>query len=172
MPSIAAGARMPNCLPRHVSAFNLGPDGSMLLRIVAYGQPAPQGSKRHVGGGRMIESSKRVKPWRDDVKAAAEAALARMRGYWVPLDGALRVRMVFTMRKPASAPRRTVTYPNRTPDLSKLIRSTEDALTDAGAWADDARVVEYLRAAKVYPNEDAEALDSPGVLIQIYAQGQ
>ena len=35
--------------------------------------PAPQGSKRHVGGGRMIESSAKVKPWREAVRSEALA---------------------------------------------------------------------------------------------------
>jgi Holliday junction resolvase RusA-like endonuclease len=138
-----------------------------VLEIVVYGRPAPQGSKRHVGGGRMIESSKHVKPWRDDVKAAAEAAIADRLGALFPLDAPLAVRMVFTMPKPASAPKRRRTWPSRIPDVSKLIRSTEDALTGAGVWADDARVVEYDRAAKVFPGEDPEALDAPGARISI-----
>lgn len=133
------------------------------LVIVVYGQPAPQGSKRHVGGGRMIESSKKVRPWRLDVKAAAEA----VRGTTEPLDCALKVSMVFTLPKPQGAPKRRRTWPSRTPDLSKLVRSTEDAITDAGLWADDARVVEYQRLAKVYAGEDADSLASPGVRIVI-----
>ena len=59
------------------------------------------------------------------------------------------------------------THPCRTPDLSKLARSTEDALTTAGLWRDDARVVEYTRLAKVYPGEDPESLSSPGVRIVV-----
>lgn len=133
------------------------------IKVIAYGQPAPQGSKRYVGNGVMIESSKKVRPWRADVKLAAEAA----RGDLPPIDAPVRVRMVFTLPKPLSAPKRRRTWPCRTPDLSKLVRSTEDALTDAGVWRDDARVVEYTRLAKVYPNEDAEALDAPGVRIVI-----
>ncbi len=142
-----------------------------IVRLQVYGTPAPQGSKRHVGGGVMVESSKKVKPWREDVKAAAEHFILdwgqTARGRWVPLDCPLVVLMVFTMRKPASAPKRRRTMPDRTPDLSKLLRSTEDALTDAGLWADDARVVEYSRAAKVFPGEDRHALDRPGALIVI-----
>ena len=46
--------------------------------IIVRGDPAPQGSKKFVGmaGGRglMVESSKRVKPWRQDVVAAAREA--------------------------------------------------------------------------------------------------
>jgi Holliday junction resolvase RusA-like endonuclease len=137
------------------------------VRIVAYGSPAPQGSKKFVGihGGRgvLAESSKRVKPWRQDVKAAAEAA----RNGAAPMDGPLVLRMVFTLPKPASSPKRRRVYPMRKPDLSKLARSTEDALTDAGVIADDARIVEYERLAKVFPGEDGEALESPGVRIEI-----
>jgi Holliday junction resolvase RusA-like endonuclease len=137
------------------------------LRIVVYGTPAPQGSKRfvgiHGGRGQMIESSKKVAPWRESVKWAA---LEVRRGS-PPLDGPLVVRMVFTVAKPKSAPKTRTTYPDRQPDLSKLIRSTEDALTQAGIWADDARVVEYERAVKVFPREDPEALDAPGAIIEI-----
>ncbi len=157
-------------MPRAIGLGNtVLPDGT--IAITAYGQPAPQGSKRHVGNGVMIESSKHVKPWREAVKTAALDA--RLIEDWpakifIPtIDGPVSVRMVFTVRKPASAPKRRRTWPDRMPDLSKLIRSTEDALTDAGIWRDDARVVAYSRAAKVFPGEDPEALDSPGVRITI-----
>lgn len=118
---------------------------------------------RHVGRGVMVESSKALKPWREAVKAAALDAMAGA----PPLDGPLAARMVFTLRKPASAPKRRRTWPDRTPDLSKLVRATEDALTDAGVWTDDARVVEYSRLAKVFPGDDAEALHIPGVSVTV-----
>lgn len=137
------------------------------LRIVVYGMPGAQGSKRFVGvkngKGVMIESSAKVKPWRLAVKYAALAARCGQ----PPLDGPLVVTMVFTLPKPTGASKTKTTYPKGRPDLSKLLRSTEDALTDAGAWKDDARVIEYARAAKVYPNEDPDALDAPGVVIEI-----
>lgn len=131
------------------------------VQIIAYGAPAPQGSKRHVGKGVMVESSAAVKPWREAVKCAARELM----GDLPPLDGPLVVRMVFTMRKPVGAPKTRRTWPDRMPDLSKLARSTEDALTDAGVWTSDARVVEYARLAKVYPREDPEALTVPGVRV-------
>lgn len=149
------------------------PDGTVAITV--YGQPAPQGSKRHVGNGVMVESSKHVKPWREAVKTAALDA--RLIDAWpaqvyVPtIDAPVLVRMVFTVRKPTSAPKRRRIWPDRMPDLSKLARSTEDALTDAGLWRDDARVVEYERLAKVFPGEDPEALDSPGVRITITPLG-
>lgn len=140
----------------------------MTIEIIVYGVPAPQGSKRfmglsNAGRGILAESSKKVRPWRQDVKAAA----LEVRGDAAPIDQAIRVRMVFTMPKPASSPKRKTSYPMRMPDLSKLARSTEDALTEAGIWRDDARVVEYSRLAKVFPGEDSESLDAPGVRIVI-----
>lgn len=139
------------------------------IAIVVYGKPAPQGSKRFLGmskAGRAIlaESSKHVRPWRELVWAAAIEA----RGGAAPLEGPLLVRMVFTVRKPKSAPKNRRTWPDRMPDLSKLARSTEDALTDAGAIEDDARIVEYSRLVKVFPGEDPEALEAPGVRITIW----
>jgi len=140
------------------------------IRIEVRGMPAPQGSKKYMGmtnAGRAIltESSKKVKPWRQDVKAAAEAwrDLAGV----APIDGPIVVRMTFTLPKPKAAPKTRRTYPMRTPDLSKLARSTEDALTDAGIWTDDARVIGYSKLWKAYPGEDVDALDSPGAVIEI-----
>lgn len=143
-----------------------------MIELVVYGSPAPQGSKKFVGTtkagrGLMVESSKKVRPWRQDVKAAAEA-LRQQHG---TLDGPLQVSMVFTVRKPVSAPKTRRTWPDRKPDLSKLTRSTEDAITDAGLWVDDARVVEYTRNAKVFPGEDPDALDAPGVRVRIERLG-
>lgn len=138
-----------------------------VIVIKVYGNPGPQGSKSFKGmrGGHaiMVESSKKVRPWRQNVKAAAEAVRAGS----APLDGPLRLHMVFTLPKPVSAPKRRITWPMRTPDLSKLARSTEDALTDAGIWKDDARVVEYALLAKRYPGEGRGALEAPGVWIEI-----
>lgn len=133
--------------------------------VTVYGTPGPQGSKRHVGGGRMIESSKKVKPWRMDVKAAAEAVM-RERGLQT-IAGPVQVRMIFTLPKPQSAPKRRKTWPCRKPDVSKLARSTEDALVDAGLLKDDALIVDYGRLAKAFPGEDPEALERPGVRITI-----
>lgn len=138
-----------------------------MIEFIVFGSPAPQGSKSFKGmvNGHavMAESSKKVRPWRMDVKAVAET----MRGQHGTFDGPLIVSMVFTVPKPKSAPKTRQTWPDRMPDLSKLLRSTEDAITDAGLWADDARVVGYARLAKVYPNEDPMSLPAPGVRVQI-----
>jgi crossover junction endodeoxyribonuclease RusA len=138
-----------------------------VIEFTVTGMPAPQGSKSFKGmvNGHavMAESSKKVKPWRMDVKHAAEA----VREAHGIQRGPLLVSMVFTLPKPASAPKTRKTWPDRKPDLSKLIRSTEDAITDAGLWEDDARVVEFGRLAKVFPGEDRDALPVPGVRIRI-----
>lgn len=129
--------------------------------FVALGTPAPQGSKKgfvnpRTGGVIIVEQSKKVKPWREAVKAAAP------RG--AKLDGPIAVRMVFTLARPKSARKIDVT-PFKTPDLSKLVRSTEDGITDSGLWADDARVADYRRLAKVWTGFDPSALQTPGVIV-------
>lgn len=140
------------------------------MKIVAYGLPGAQGSKKFVGTtksgkGIMVENSDKVKPWRTAVATAAEAELYRL-GRPAPLDQPLRVTMVFTFLRPASVKRSKRSHPSVTPDLSKIVRSTEDALTQAGVWRDDCLVVQLL-AAKYYPNEGPGALDRSGVLIFI-----
>ncbi len=140
-----------------------------MREIIVYGIPAPQGSKRFVGHaksgrGIMVESSKAVKPWREAVKWAALGE--GIRGPEDAIVGPVRVEMSFTLPKPKSAPKTRRTYPDRKPDLSKLIRSTEDALTDAGVWEDDSRVI-YCGASKLYPSEGLGALSKPGAIIRI-----
>ena len=142
------------------------------ITIEVRGTPAPQGSKVgiairrggvYTGAVALLESSRaRVSTWRDDVLAAG---LKARNG--PPLTGPLVVSMVFTMRKPASAPKRKRTWPCTRPDLSKLARSTEDALTSAAIWGDDGQVIRYFPLAKVYPGEDPDALDTPGVRLTI-----
>jgi Holliday junction resolvase RusA-like endonuclease len=130
------------------------------IEITVYGIPGPQGSKRHVGSGVMIESSKKVKPWREAVKWAF---VERYGGSERPgVSGPVSLEVVFTLARPKSTKR---DRPSVKPDLSKLVRSTEDALTDIGAWEDDARVV-VLMASKRYAGSKG-ALASPGAMIRI-----
>ena len=56
-----------------------------MIEIVVYGQPAPQGSKRLVGKV-MLESSKKVQPWRQDVK---QAVLSQYNG--LPIESAVDI---------------------------------------------------------------------------------
>lgn len=150
-----------------------------ICQFDVFGMPAPQGSKKFVGTnkagrGILVESSKKLKPWRQDVKLAALQVATHLHpledegGTAIPFDGPLCVSMVFTMPKPASAPKRRKTWPDKKPDLSKLARSTEDALVDAGLIKDDSRIVE-LHLAKTFPGEHKNSLRSPGVSITVYS---
>lgn len=136
------------------------------FECIVIGEIGPQGSKSFRGmskSGKAIlsESSKKVKPWREAVKWAARAALRGM------ITGAVEVDMIFTLRKPKTAPKRRKTYPATRPDLDKCARSTCDALTQAGVIEDDSRIVSFGRLAKVYVGEDKDALDVPGAVIRV-----
>ena len=137
--------------------------------ITAYGEPAPQGSKRAVNRGNanravtIVDSSPKLAPWRSDVIGATR--LVMVQGGYATLDGPILAKMVFSFRRPKSIKYTKRPFPCVYPDLSKLCRATEDALKAAGAIMDDALIVEYTRLAKVYCNEDPEALESPGCYI-------
>lgn len=159
------------------------PAGPPAISVTAHGTPAPQGSKKpfrnqYTGRIHLVEQSNRVKPWRQDVKHAALAAVDSKPG-WTPLDGPLAVSMTFTFSRPKShyrtgrnahllkdsAPTRHAS----TPDLSKLLRSTEDALTGV-VWVDDARVTEYVRLGKWFASVDApDVLITPGCVIRVWS---
>lgn len=126
------------------------------LRVVVNGKPAPQGSKRHVGNGRMIEMSKAVGPWREAVRGETQRAMST--GAWLAgTTQPILIDVVFYLPRPAahygsgrnggvvkgSAPG----YPAGRPDVDKLARAVLDGLTMGGAMADDAQVVE-LQARK------------------------
>lgn len=144
--------------------------------LIVYGTPGPQGSKKQEGSRRtkagnviprLVESSAKVKPWRDAVMDAARKKILRSNGEFVKLDGPLIAEMHFTLVAPQRMPKGRVAHTTY-PDLSKLVRSTEDALTQAGVWADDARVVRYRDLSKTYPKHGARALKVPGVVLHIW----
>ena len=137
--------------------------------IKAYGEPAPQGSKRAVNKGNanrpasIVDSSPKLAPWRSDVITAARQVITDC--HYLAMDGPILAKMVFSFRRPKSIKYTKRPFPSVYPDLSKLCRATEDALKAAGAIMDDALIVEYTRLAKVYCGEDPEALESPGCYI-------
>lgn len=135
------------------------------------GIPAPQGSKSPMGTyrctrtgrtmTRMVESSKKVAPWREAVANQVASVLAERPVYF---DGAVRLTLQFVMVRTGAEPKGWTRYHTKTPDLSKLVRSTEDALTTSGVWRDDCIVVE-LTAIKV----TAEPGEPTGCCITIEA---
>jgi Holliday junction resolvase RusA-like endonuclease len=116
----------------------------------------------------MVESSKRVKPWRSEVMTAALAA------YDGPLiEGAVSVSVVFMFARPKghfgkkglrpSAPQYLTSH--SAGDLDKLLRSTLDGLS-AGAGGtllrDDSQVVS-LTASKRY----CVGEERPGAIVSV-----
>lgn len=137
-----------------------------VIEFFVPGTPRPQGSKRHVGGGRMIESSKYLKAWRNTVTLYAIAHRPIE-----PISGAVDLALTFHMPRPAShygtgrnATRLRASAPDHhtsKPDASKLLRAVEDALTDAHIWVDDSQVTS-CGVVKQY------ATGEPGVSIVIW----
>jgi crossover junction endodeoxyribonuclease RusA len=135
----------------------------MLTFKVAGMAPQPQGSKRHVGNGVMLESCKNLKPWRYLVQQSAVATKHPT------ITGPVSLSIVFIFPRPKShyntkgllkpsAP----TFHSVKPDGSKCLRSTEDALVDSGLLQDDARI-----AISSHTKRYATAGEHPGALITI-----
>ena len=100
------------------------------------GVPAPQGSKNAYRRGNrcvLVESSKKVKPWRQAVARAAKENIPQ------PLEGEIHLRVVFVMPRTKAMGDKPAPPMLQRPDLDKLDRSTCDGLTGA-AYADDSQV--------------------------------
>jgi len=142
------------------------------VRIVVRGRPAPQGSKRHVGGGRMIEMSKAVGPWREAVRTETQLAMR----HEPPLGCPVEVNIMFYLKRPASHYRtgrnahllrdNAPEWPAGKPDLDKLARAVLDGLTMGGAWKDDSQAVR-LDVIKLY----AVGSHAPGCIINLAKAG-
>lgn len=123
------------------------------------GKPAPQGSKRHVGRGILIESSKEVGSWRERVALAAHQMM-RQSGFPV-FDGPVAVCLDFVLPRPKSAPKRTTPPASKRPDLDKLARACLDAITET-VITDDARVTSLSARKRL-----AEIGETAGVTIRV-----
>lgn len=135
------------------------------LHVQVRGIPAPQGSKRHVGAGRMIESSKAVGPWREAVRAETQRALeagGQPRERLIPIAA----YVAFYLPRPKghfrangdlkpTAPQ----YPTTVPDLDKLLRAVFDGMASAGAFDNDSQIVQ------VYTSKDYATRDLPTGLV-------
>lgn len=117
-----------------------------MISFFVPGIPAPQGSKRHVGKGRLIESSKKVKPWRHAVTTHTQRHLQ------TPLDGAVSLTITFVMPRPKAWGKQRQDPMTQRPDLDKLLRSTLDGLTGV-AIHDDSQVT-HITAHKRRASRD------------------
>jgi Holliday junction resolvase RusA-like endonuclease len=91
----------------------------------------------------MVESSKKVKPWREAVAAQTQAKVQ------AALQNPVEIALVFHLPKPKTVTRK---WPAVKPDLDKLIRSTFDGLTTGGLYTDDALVI-AVSASKQYATD-------------------
>lgn len=132
-----------------------------MIQFSVFGKPEPGGSKkgfpvkRQTGGigVAIVDANPRVKAWQKTVRAAAEKAMKR-EGQEI-MTGPLQVCMVFWLTKPKTVTRE---LPTARPDVLKLARAAEDALTGV-VWKDDAQITEEAIEKKYG--------DPAGVLIQV-----
>ena len=139
------------------------------LTLTIPGPARGQGSKRHVGGGRMIEQSRHLPAWRKTVAAAAHNAAAK--DGWTLTTGPCWLELAVYVERPLThyvgrdrgndlrddAPE----HCTRTPDLDKVLRAVCDALTKI-LWADDKQVV-GMTANRFWADDG----DIPGVTIEV-----
>ena len=135
------------------------------------GKPAPQGSKRHVGKGIMVEASKRCKPWRQDVRHAALELLPD--GWYAMMDKPILVSVTFVFARPKGhfrtngelKPKAPMHCTARIGDVDKLSRAVLDGLTEI-CFNDDAQVTSLI-AQKRYASRN----EQPSAIITITAIG-
>ena len=141
------------------------------IEFRVFGLPAPQGSKRHIGRGIMVESSKKVRPWRTDVQEASRLAYQGK-----PCDEPVGIEVDFYFPRPKGhyrtgkysgllkpyAPTWAVAHTNG--DLDKLLRSTCDALSfsSGGCIVRDDSLIASVNATKRYAD-----IDLPGAAIRV-----
>jgi Holliday junction resolvase RusA-like endonuclease len=117
-------------------------------------------AKRAVAANRqpravITSDNPRTRAWADRVAEAAAAVAGE--GLFL---GPIALELTFYLPRPQSLPRRVVHHLKK-PDLDKLIRATNDALTGV-LYRDDAQIVE-IRASKLY----AAGLAAPHAIITI-----
>ena len=128
-----------------------------MLNLFVPGIPAPQGSKRHVGRGILVESCAALKPWRQAVTYHALEGM-RQKGLQAIIVGPVRVDCTFVFARPrshyrangelkANAPRWHTTRPDR----DKLERAVLDSLTGI-CYRDDSQAC-WGTIQKIYTRE-------------------
>lgn len=119
-------------------------DEQLVLDTTVYGQAEPAGSKTRTAYG-VRDSNPKSRPWKHQVAQIVAVHLGDD-----PLElGPLTLRLDFYAPRPKghhkpdgtlNTPGRRLPYPTRKPDVLKLARAVEDALTGI-AYRDDAQIV-------------------------------
>jgi Holliday junction resolvase RusA-like endonuclease len=139
-------------LLRYLHILGTTPDFSFWVD----GIPAPQGSKKHVGGGRLVEvSKKKLDPWRTAVK---RALVTQKPIGFLPMDGPLFCAVEFWMPRPKTHPKTRITLPVGPPDVDKLARGALDPLTQNGIIHDDSRIIDLMTVKRFVPTDARHAL--------------
>jgi Holliday junction resolvase RusA-like endonuclease len=143
-------------------------DRQLVVKI--HGKPAPKGSLRSYGQGRIVEDNPNTTAWRALIAKAGRA--------WhleEPIDGPVIVEVTTTLQRPTTIKPQKRPWPScQSPghgDVDKLARTILDGLQDAHVFHNDAQVVQLI-TRKVYPDtpgaEYCDALEGPGAIIRIY----
>ena len=113
--------------------------------------PAPQGSKRYVGNGRFIESSKKIGPWRKAVVHAVEQMFEKT-GDRTPFTQAVKVTATFILPRPSSVSEAKRLWPIVPPDGDKLARGLGDpiSLPDYVQLIEDDSLIVEWEIRKIY----------------------
>lgn len=137
------------------------------ITFTVLGKPEPAGSKRafvnpKTGKAIVTDANAKSKPWKQEVAARAHEA---MQGRSV-MTGPLHMTLVFRVARPKghygsgrnagtlkqSAP----LFPTSKPDVTKLVRGVEDAMTGV-VYRDDAQV-HWQNARKVYAHDGVQSV--------------
>lgn len=150
------------------------------LEVIVRGAPVPSGIRpvpikgrdgqthSRLAEGRDSQHEKRIKSWRARVAAAGVDAMAGRDVYTGPVAVELRflrprtVSQLGTGRNSGQVKASTPAFPTTRPDVLKLARLVEDALT-AVVWKDDAQIVDE-RLVKIYVPQNRP----PGVRVRVW----
>jgi crossover junction endodeoxyribonuclease RusA len=151
---------------------NISLASSQIIEFWVDGIPRPQGSKRYVGNGRMVEASPHVKGWRDVVSTVAFQSMSGD-----PISTPVGVAVHFLFSRPKShyrtgknahllrqgAPDRPTT--RSVGDTDKLCRAILDSISctsGGGVLEDDSQVV-WLYGQKDWAQDD----EGPGAYVRV-----
>lgn len=145
-----------------------------MLTFTAWGNAAPKGSakgfvvrSKATGKARAVvtHDNPRTKDWQQTIAHAANLAIGRQphtqAPFFIEAGEAVRATAVFYLARPKSLRKKTNVHHTKKPDLDKLTRTVNDALTGI-VWNDDAQIVD-LQVRKRYAPPDT----APHVVITV-----